>query len=89
MNDSDLEALCDAFISAYNMSDDICQTLIIASIKEINPEEGYRYIVKCFVSQMDGNLLNETATVLSKLIKKMSDNSANNKRIAKNTLLLV
>ncbi|MCQ2229267.1 MAG: DUF4365 domain-containing protein [Bacteroidales bacterium] len=68
LNDSDLEALCDAFISAYNMSDDIYQTLIIASIKEINPEEGYRYIVKCFVSQMDGNLLNETATVLSKLL---------------------
>lgn len=50
LRDGDLEALTNAFIESYNSMDKLKMTLIIAVIRDLNPEEGYKKIVSTLVA---------------------------------------
>lgn len=69
MFDGDIESLCNAFISAYNLGDFNMVAIILGAIKEINPDEGNRYIVSNFLSNStDQTLIENSVSSLQHLL---------------------
>lgn len=62
--DGDLEALSNAFLMAYNLKDYNMVAIIVATIKEINPDEGYRRLVNVLSSNMDAKYLDQITSWL-------------------------
>lgn len=53
LNDSDMESLINAMISALNIKETKIVTNIIWAVKELYGEDGYNYIVSMFLKQND------------------------------------
>lgn len=69
MFDGDIESLSNAFISAYNIGNLNMSALIIGAIKEINPDEGNRYIISNLLSNSkDQTLLEDSVRSLRQLL---------------------
>ena len=67
--DGDIESLSNAFISAYNIGNLNMSALIIGAIKEINPDEGNRYIISNLLSNSkDQTLLEDSVRSLRQLL---------------------
>jgi hypothetical protein len=50
LNDGDIEALVNAFVSAMNSHDKVAESLILDTIREQAPEEGYNLIVSTILA---------------------------------------
>ena len=69
MFDGDIESLCNAFISAYNLGDFNMVAIMLGAIKEINPDEGNRYNVSNFMSNStDQTLIENSVSSLQHLL---------------------
>ena len=54
LNDGDIEALVNSFIESYNVKDAYLMALIIETLRNTSPEEGYKRIVSALVSYPNG-----------------------------------